>query len=367
MKKHLPNLITCCNLLCGAAAVVYALQGCMLLAFCLILAGAFFDFFDGMTARALKVSGPLGIQMDSLADDITFGLAPAVLLYSFLKPVLGCYALIALIMAAFAAYRLAKFNIDERQTASFIGLATPANAMFWGGITCLPQEILTPTTAWVLTAVSLLSGCLMVCEIPFFSLKLKSLSWKESKIQYIFLIGSLVLTAVCIAEALHYEEVFIALFAGTAIIVWYFIMNIINNIYIKLLVLFIIFIPFGNINAEVIPEGYYSNANGLKDAQLKNALHTTVGNGIRYAYGTNQYHSTNKAGEWNKGDLKAYGTWQAFPQTDMTEDGTIWDMYSCCVRYYPNKRGESACSMNIEHCLPKSWWGGTVNDAYNDL
>jgi hypothetical protein len=119
--------------------------------------------------------------------------------------------------------------------------------------------------------------------------------------------------------------------------------------------------------AETIPAGYYDAINGKQDAALKTALSTIVRGGTRYDYGVTTYHSTNNPPEWMAGDLKAYGTWQAFPFTDVKEDGTIWDMYSNCVRYYPHKLGDSGCSLNIEHCLPKSWWGGDVNDAYKDL
>jgi len=119
--------------------------------------------------------------------------------------------------------------------------------------------------------------------------------------------------------------------------------------------------------AEAIPAHFYDNINGKKDAELKTTLSQLVRGGERYDYGTNSYHTSSNPPEWQKGDLKAYGTWQALPLTDMHPDGIVWDMYSNCVRYYPNKQGESGCSLNIEHCLPKSWWGGDVNDAYKDL
>ena len=119
--------------------------------------------------------------------------------------------------------------------------------------------------------------------------------------------------------------------------------------------------------AEAIPANYYNNIQGKQDSVLKSTLSLIVRGGDRYEYGLNQYHSSSNPPEWEKGDLKAYGTWQALPLTDMHPDGIVWDMYSNCVRYYPNKRGDSGCSLNIEHCLPKSWWGGTVNDAYKDL
>lgn len=119
--------------------------------------------------------------------------------------------------------------------------------------------------------------------------------------------------------------------------------------------------------AEAIPANYYDAIQGKQDSVLKSQLSLIVRGGDRYEYGTNQYHSSNNPPEWQKGDLKALGTWQALPLTDMHPDGIVWDMYSNCVRYYPNKQGESGCSLNIEHCLPKSWWGGTVNEAYKDL
>ena len=119
--------------------------------------------------------------------------------------------------------------------------------------------------------------------------------------------------------------------------------------------------------AEPIPAGYYDGIEGKQDADLKTTLSRICGGGERYDYGTTQYHSSSNPPEWEKGDLKAYGTWQALPLTDRREDGSIWDMYSNSVRYYPKKQGESGCSLNIEHCLPKSWWGGTVHAAYKDL
>ena len=126
-KRIIPDTITSCNLLCGCIAVFLATQGAFMWAFVFILAGAFFDFFDGLSARALNAPSPIGVELDSLADNITFGLAPSMLLFCYLRPILGWWAGLALIMAAFSALRLAKFNVDERQHESFIGLATPAN------------------------------------------------------------------------------------------------------------------------------------------------------------------------------------------------------------------------------------------------
>lgn len=171
-KRIIPDVITSCNLLCGAIAVFLATKGVFVWAFVFILGGAFFDFFDGLSARLLKAPSPIGIQLDSLADDITFGLAPAMMLFCYLLPILGWWAGFALLMAAFAALRLAKFNVDERQHNSFIGLATPANALFWGGICCMPYAMLKyDWIAWALLGLSLFSGYLMNAEIPFFSFK----------------------------------------------------------------------------------------------------------------------------------------------------------------------------------------------------
>ena len=141
IKRHIPNTVTCCNLLSGCVASVMAFQAKYELAILFIVIGAVFDFFDGMLARLFKVSGPLGKELDSLADDITFGLAPATIVFSlfkevhypeFMQPIADIFPYTAFIIAAFSALRLGKFNIDTRQTSSFIGLPTPANALFWG-------------------------------------------------------------------------------------------------------------------------------------------------------------------------------------------------------------------------------------------
>ncbi len=223
-KRIIPDAITSCNLLCGSIAVFLATQGAFLWAFVFILAGAFFDFFDGLSARLLKAPSPIGIQLDSLADDITFGLAPSMMLFCWLKPILGWWAGLALIMAAFSALRLAKFNVDERQHDSFIGLATPANAIFWGGICCLPISALAyDWMAWVLIGLSLLSCYLLNAEIPFFSFK----GWKREKTVIIsFLVGCVILIAFCIAKAIIAKHIEFAFFSGTAVILWYVALNI---------------------------------------------------------------------------------------------------------------------------------------------
>ncbi|MBR1877398.1 MAG: CDP-alcohol phosphatidyltransferase family protein [Paludibacteraceae bacterium] len=222
-KRIIPDAITCCNLLCGSIAVFLATQNAFIWAFVFILGGAFFDFFDGLSARLLKAPSPIGIQLDSLADDITFGLAPAMMLMCWLRPILGWWAMLALVMAAFSALRLAKFNVDERQHDSFIGLATPANALFWAPICCLPVSVLAyDWMAWVLIALSLVSCWLMNAEIPFFSFK----SYSRDKLTIsLFIAGCILLTGFCIAQAIKTAHIEFAVFSGTACIIWYVTLN----------------------------------------------------------------------------------------------------------------------------------------------
>ena len=225
IKRIIPNSLTCANLLCGSVAVFMATQGEFIWAFVLILAGGLFDFFDGASARWLKVPSPLGVQLDSLADDITFGLAPAMALFCYLKPIIGWWALIALLIAAFSALRLAKFNIDERQTTSFIGLATPPNAILWASITAYPVE---PSTnmAWFLVAVSLSCCYFLISEIPFFGFK--SAGQHRTRI-IIFLVGCLVLIAGSIAWAIISHQWENVVVAGALCVFWYICFNGIVN------------------------------------------------------------------------------------------------------------------------------------------
>ena len=221
IKRIIPNSLTCANLLCGSVAVYMATKEQFLLTFALIIAGAIFDFFDGASARWLKVPSPLGVQLDSLADDITFGLAPSMALMCYLKPIIGWWSLIALLMAAFSALRLAKFNIDERQTTSFIGLATPPNAILWASIAAYPAAV-SQTTAWILLACSVMCCYELVCETPFFSFK--SVSQHRTRI-IIFLIGCLVLIAGSIAWAIYSKQLQNMVVAGALCVFWYICFN----------------------------------------------------------------------------------------------------------------------------------------------
>lgn len=207
IKKHIPNTITCCNLISGCIAIAYAFSGKIEISFTWIIIGAVFDFFDGMSARLLKVSSPIGKELDSLADIVTFGVAPSTILFSklgimsypsFLESLRGILPFIAYIMAAFSALRLAKFNLDERQTLEFIGLPTPANALFWGSLLIgLGKRIDSSPLMCIFIIVGIfISSWLMVSEIPMFALKFKEWGWKKNQIKYIFLLTCIPLIAI---------------------------------------------------------------------------------------------------------------------------------------------------------------------------
>lgn len=223
MKKHIPNTITCCNLISGCIATYWAFQGDYRLALLFIVIGAVFDFFDGMTARLLHVSSPIGKELDSLADDITFGFAPSAIVFSFLSPLttqLSPYIpYLAFVMAAFSALRLAKFNLDERQALGFIGLPTPANALFWGSLIVGAGQYIAPLpyTAYIILIGIFVSCFLLISEIPMFALKFKSWGWKGNEVKYIFLLT-------CIPLLL-----FFGISGLSVIIAWYVVLSILTK------------------------------------------------------------------------------------------------------------------------------------------
>ncbi len=207
VRRQIPNLITLGNLTCGVVACFMASQGFLQSAAVWICLGIFLDFFDGLAARLLDVASPIGKELDSLADVVTSGAAPGLILFQMGSLLSGCngcpdyleaVGYLALLTPAFAAYRLAKFNLDTRQSHSFLGLPAPANALIWVGIALHETATLTP--AWVVSilCVSVATGILMVSELPMFSLKFnfKDLSWRTNRIQYIFLIGCAVIIGV---------------------------------------------------------------------------------------------------------------------------------------------------------------------------
>ena len=226
MKKHIPNTITCCNLISGCIATYYAFQGNYHLALLFIVIGAAFDFFDGMTARLLHVSSPIGKELDSLADDITFGFAPSAILFDFLCKFhthLFFIPYLAFVMAAFSALRLAKFNLDERQALGFIGLPTPANALFWGSLLtsmewreCFEPYQLPETAFYVVLVLLPISCYLLVSEIPMFALKFKTWGWKGNEVKYIFL-----LTCIPLLLLLGVSGI-------AAVIAWYVVLSVIT-------------------------------------------------------------------------------------------------------------------------------------------
>lgn len=199
--KHIPNTITSLNLASGCGSIVFALEGNYQVAAYLIFLAAVFDFFDGFAARLLKAYSPIGKELDSLADVVSFGVAPGMMIFRFMKDLCETsgypdwISWFAILIPVFSALRLAKFNVDERQTNSFIGLPTPANALFWSFGLAFSYDKIVYTTIYpfiILLAVIIFSW-LLICEVPMFSLKFKKFNWQGNGLQYIFLGGCLIL------------------------------------------------------------------------------------------------------------------------------------------------------------------------------
>lgn len=204
----LPNLLTLSNLLCGAMAIVSALVwGDLSTSFWLIVAAAVCDFFDGMVARLMGISGPLGVQLDSLADDISFGLAPSAILFVLFGRVNGgalpeWLGYTVFLFSAFAALRLAKFNIDEEQHTEFRGLPTPAATLFVVSLGWASEHVaLIPVTAWVVLATAWVLSLLMISNLPMFSLKFKGLAWRGNEVRLLFVAASVALIALLRIES----------------------------------------------------------------------------------------------------------------------------------------------------------------------
>ena len=238
IKKHIPNLITLLNLFSGCIALIYATQHNFEMAFFFVSLGIFLDFFDGFFARLFQVSSPLGLQLDSLADMVTSGVVPGLTMFYMMleafglqisDPFSGQYALafLGFLVTLGSCYRLANFNIDTRQTDSFIGLPTPANALF---ILSLPLvvrhfdsfmlfELL--SNYGVLLAISIGSAYILNAEIPLFSLKVKKLTVKDNKLTFFFLAVSLLLL------------VTLQFLGIPLVILFYIFLSILNNKFIK--------------------------------------------------------------------------------------------------------------------------------------
>lgn len=204
MKKHIPNAITCLNLFSGCLGIVFAFNGQLHYASYAILIAAVFDFFDGMLARLLNAYSDIGKELDSLADMVSFGVLPSVIIYHLFLRIPqtdGIYIWLpysAFLIAVFSGLRLAKFNIDTRQAEHFIGLPTPANAMLIGSLPLIINQsnsfmlnyIANP---FVLLGLSIGMSLLLVSELPLISLKFKNLRIKDNSLRYILILSSLIL------------------------------------------------------------------------------------------------------------------------------------------------------------------------------
>ncbi|MDT0622769.1 CDP-alcohol phosphatidyltransferase family protein [Croceitalea vernalis] len=214
MKKHIPNFITLLNLFCGCVAVVFAVMNQLEFAAVFVFLGIFFDFLDGFAARILNVKSEIGVQLDSLADMVTSGVVPGIVMFQLLNMAqkdgwnldlfgmhsqVGLLPLSGFIITLASAYRLAKFNVDENQVSSFLGLPTPANTLL---ILSLPLILFYQNNEtvsvvilnqWFLIGLTILSAFLLNSRIELFALKFENWSFKDNGIKYLFLIGSLVL------------------------------------------------------------------------------------------------------------------------------------------------------------------------------
>ncbi|MGP1514696.1 MAG: CDP-diacylglycerol--serine O-phosphatidyltransferase [Bacteroidales bacterium] len=240
-RKQIPNIITLLNLFCGIESILHLLyfQNMVMSALFIVL-GAVFDFLDGMVARLLKVSSPMGKELDSLSDVVTFGVSPSlIVVYILMENGYNKFWLLpAIVMALMSAYRLAKFNLDNRQTDSFIGLATPANAFVWLSIPLVGYLGEKQVPLWFLSdngeffqsyykilsspyfIIPILMFCclLLVAELPMFSLKFHNLSWIDNKVRFVFIISSLLLLLLFYFGAIP------------MIIILYIILSVINNV-----------------------------------------------------------------------------------------------------------------------------------------
>lgn len=233
IKKHVPNIITLLNLLCGCVALVFVSGDRFEMAFFFVSLGIFLDFFDGFFARLFKVAGPLGLQLDSLADMVTSGVVPGFVMYKIMSSSstymnegwLQIFPYLGFLIALGSCYRLANFNIDTRQTDSFIGLPTPANALFilslplvleyYGASSLMILEIL--TDKWILLLITLFSAYILNAEIPLFSLKIKKFNFKDNALQIIFLLFSFIML------------IFLQYLAIPLVIIFYVLLSVINN------------------------------------------------------------------------------------------------------------------------------------------
>lgn len=214
MIKQIPNLITSLNILCGCVAILFAVSGNLIVASVFVFLGIFFDFFDGLAARLLNAQSEVGLQLDSLADVITSGVAPGIIMFQLMNlafvgemqsltdvfsgqgwnvGVKNYLPLLGLLIVVASAYRLAKFNVDTRQTSGFIGLPTPANTLLILSLPLIMEYQFSELAEsiilneWVLIGITLVSCILLNAEIPLFALKFKTWDFKSNAVRYVFL------------------------------------------------------------------------------------------------------------------------------------------------------------------------------------
>ena len=222
LTKYLPDTITCLNLISGSVAIIFAFRDDFDMALAMIVLAAVFDFLDGLAARLFHAYSDMGKELDSLADTVSFGLAPSLILYNWLAGFTSgihpyvCY--IPLLIAAFSALRLAKFNLDTRQSESFLGLPVPASALFAASLAAFAghyEHIANTLLAnnWVIPAVSLILCALLVSELPMFSMKLKTLKWKDNAQRFTFLCIIIPAAVILLVLKIHWTGIVFTVFA----------------------------------------------------------------------------------------------------------------------------------------------------------
>ena len=223
LKNHIPNTVTAMNLLSGVIAVIFTFEGRLDVAFCLMLLAAVFDFCDGLCARLLHAYSDIGKELDSLSDMVSFGVLPALMLHVLMRMSgMDCWLCwMPLAIAVFSALRLAKFNIDERQGSSFLGLATPACAIICGSLACLalkaPDFWLTAfflEHCWAIPALALILSGLLVSEIPMFAMKIAPGHSIFDLPRVVFLVWAVFSLVAPLAFGLHWSLFPLLLFLG---------------------------------------------------------------------------------------------------------------------------------------------------------
>ena len=226
----IPNMLTLANLMSGAIAVIAILQyHNYTLAMGLVVLAAVFDFLDGFVARLLKQQSPLGVQLDSLADDVTFGLVPALVMFDMYNRstsyygcecgVMGYLGYVTLIIAAFSVLRLAKFNIDTTQSAEFSGLPTPANALLLLSVAMLAQRGDIALYQEHILLLSVAMSFLLISPIRMFALKFKGFSWQGNELRYLFILASALIIAFV---PLYSVAIIITLYIVVSTVKWLF-------------------------------------------------------------------------------------------------------------------------------------------------